>query len=158
MDLFWLENAPVLHIVCTPTHFGNAMWIPSKSAKDIWLTFLHCWSTVYLGHPKKIQSDRKSSVNSKMFHNLALSNSIALQLSPVEAQKAIGAGEQYYAPLRRIYLVLQWSHSTLTPQLTLRLAVKGINDTMGPERLVPLLFVFGVIPSLPLQNKPLTTQ
>lgn len=40
----------------------------------------------------------------------------------------------------------------------LRLSIKAINDTMGPEVLVPSFLVFGVIPSLPVINKPLPNQ
>lgn len=40
----------------------------------------------------------------------------------------------------------------------MRLASKGMNDTIRPERLVPSLLVFVVILSLPVINKPLPTQ
>lgn len=38
--------------------------------------------------------------------------------------------------------------------ITLRLAVKAINDSLGPEGLVPSLLVFGSMPSLPAFKKP----
>lgn len=67
IDLMWLENKPLLHVVWTHTHFGNETWVQSKSARDIWLAFLECWSTVYVGYPNKIRSDREAGVTSDLF-------------------------------------------------------------------------------------------
>lgn len=53
IDFICLDNKPVLHIVCTHNHFGNFIWLKSKSAQDIWLTFIEYWSTFYSGHFNK---------------------------------------------------------------------------------------------------------
>lgn len=102
MDLLWLNSKPVLIVVCTHTNFGNATWLISKAAKDIWLAFLHFWSTVYIGHPNRIRSDRENGVNSALFHGLITTNRKELQISPVEAHSAIGTGERYHAPASNI--------------------------------------------------------
>lgn len=34
--------------------------------------------------------------------------------------------------------------------MVLRLAIKGCNDTLGPEGLVPTLLVFGTMPPIPV--------
>lgn len=158
MDLLWLEQATVLHKFCIHSQFSNDMLVQSKSAKNIWLTFLYYWSTINVGHPNKIRSDREITVNSTQFQDLAFSKCFQLQLSPVEAHNAIETGGQSHAPLRRIYCVLRKLHHTLTPQLTLRFAVKRMNDLVWPEGLVPSFILFGVLLSLPVFNKPLNAE
>lgn len=71
---------------------------------------------------------------------------IDLQFSPVEAYKAIGIVERYHAPLSRIYSTVRSSYSRLSNNMILRFLLNATNDTMGPEGLVPLLLVFGVVP------------
>lgn len=82
-------------------------------------------------------------------------NETELQLSAVEAHNAIGVGERYHAPPRRIYLAVRNSYPKLRERLGLCLSIKSMNDTMGPEGLVPSLLLFVVIPSLPVINKQL---
>lgn len=132
MNLLYVEQSPVVRVECTQTHFANAMWIPSKSSRNIWLTFLHCWSTVNRRHQQKIRKDRGFSDTSMLFNDLALSNRIKLQLSPVKSHNSNGIWEQYHASLQRIYLVLRRSHPVLTHHMTLCLALKGMNHTDGP--------------------------
>lgn len=48
----------------------------SKVVKDLWVAFLHCWSTVYIGHLNRIRSDREFGVNSALFHDFATTNGI----------------------------------------------------------------------------------
>lgn len=54
--------------------------------------------------------------------------------------------------------MLKTSYRTLSPNLILRLSVKGMSDTVDREDLMPSLLVFGVIPSLPVINKPVSSQ
>jgi Reverse transcriptase (RNA-dependent DNA polymerase) len=51
--------------------------------------------------------------------------------------------------LRRIYNKVSLTHPDMPSQLRLALSVKAMNDTAGPNGLVPLLLLFGVIPRLP---------
>lgn len=99
IDLLWLDIQPVLRVVCTHTHPGNAVWIKSKTAERIWKTFVECWSTLYVGHPRKIEGDCESAVNSNRFYDITMINGIDLQLSPVESHNSIGIGERYHAPI-----------------------------------------------------------
>lgn len=66
---------------------------------------------------------------------------------------ASGVGERYHTPLRRVYSSGIKSYPKLGEKSVLRLLIKAMNDTMGPEGLVPLQLIFGVIPSLPVINK-----
>jgi hypothetical protein len=52
--------------------------------------------------------------------------------------------ERYHAELRRAYQVIfEDLGSTVSKEIILQMAVKAINDTAGPDELVPTLLVFG---------------
>lgn len=74
---------------------------------------------------------------------------VSLQFSGIESHNSIGIGERYHARLRRIFMAVTNQHPKLPKELVLRLAIKALNDTMGPHGLVPSLLVFGVLPTCP---------
>ena len=49
LDLMYIDKKPLLHIVDTQTHFGNAAFLPDPSSETVWKTFQQLWSTVYIG-------------------------------------------------------------------------------------------------------------
>ena len=65
---------------------------------------------------------------------------------PVKAYNSIRKVERYYAPLRRIYKIISLELEDASEELTLQMAVKAINDSASPDRLVPILLVFGAYP------------
>ena len=73
---------------------------------------------------------------------------VKLELSPTESHNSLTVGQRYHDPLRRIYRKGRHKFPTITEALTLSLANKAMNDTVGPEGLVPTLLVFGIIPRL----------
>ena len=60
----------------------------------------------------------------------------------------MGVDEKYHAPLRNKYLKLRQEHPDVDADLILAIATKAINDTFGPEGVVPSALVFGEFPSL----------
>ena len=77
---------------------------------------------------------------------------------PVEAYWSIGKVERYHAPIRRAFDIFD---SELGPSITdeakLQMACKAVNDTAGPDGLVPTLLVFGAYPRLVRESPPLTS-
>lgn len=104
--------------------------------------------------PQQNQKGQESAETSDKFPELAAFEGIELQLSPVEVHHAVGIGKRYHAALLRIFLFVRKSYPPLSSHGALRLATKMMNETIGPERLVPSLLVFGVISSFPVINKP----
>lgn len=152
IDPVWLKGKPTLHVVDTHTHFSSAMFIPSKTSEAIWNKFIHCWAATYIGCPDIIRLDQESVFMSKEFASAAKSAGNTLQVSGVESHNAIGPGERYRAPLRRIYNKILEDHPDLDPKIALQLSVKSMNDTMGPDGLVPSLLVFGQLPRFSPHN------
>lgn len=46
MDLDFLHDRPVLHVIDTQTNFQNSVWVDDKSAEGLWNSFVTCWSTL----------------------------------------------------------------------------------------------------------------
>jgi hypothetical protein len=75
---------------------------------------------------------------------------------PVEAYNSISKVEKYHAPLRRSYEILRdkLKEENLNKELILQMAVKAVNNTAGPNGLVPTLLVFGAYLRLSPFNTP----
>ena len=66
---------------------------------------------------------------------------------PVEAHWSIGKVERYHAPLRRAFNIISAElGSNVSKDVILQMAVKAINDTAGPDGIVPTVLVFGAYP------------
>jgi hypothetical protein len=66
----------------------------------------------------------------------------------MEAHNSISMVERYYRPLRYIYQILYIELPDLSKEATLQIAFKAINDTTGPDGLVPTLLAFGAYPQI----------
>ena len=51
--------------------------------------------------------------------------------------------ERYYSPLRRIYCIITTELPDISKDMALQIAFKAINDSVGPNGLIPTLLVFG---------------
>lgn len=63
---------------------------------------------------------------------------------PVESHNSVGKVEKYHVPLRRAFKIIRSETEGLLRDEQLQIAVKVVNDTAGPNELVPMLLVFGV--------------
>ena len=73
----------------------------------------------------------------------------------IEAHWSIGKVERYHAPLRRAYEILRTElDSNTSDAAVLQMAVKAVNDTAGPDGLVPTLLVFGAYPRISMDSPP----
>ena len=113
---------------------------------QVWQTFLLCWVATYNGYPDSVRSDAGSVFTIKSWNARTSQVGVAVQVVPVESSNSMGVGERYHDPLRRIYRKIEMEHPRHPKEIILALANKAMNDTMGPEGLVPSLLVFGVIP------------
>jgi hypothetical protein len=80
---------------------------------------------------------------------------IELKEVPVEAHNSVGKVERYHAPLRRAYEVIRDEIQNKTSsESILQMAVKAVNDTAGPNGLIPTLLVFGAYPRMTEDSAP----
>lgn len=75
---------------------------------------------------------------------------IATKLIPVESAHLMTYVERYHEPLRRAYKNIKEEAPGLDPYSALQCAVKGVNDSARPDRLVATLVVYGALPRLGL--------
>jgi hypothetical protein len=149
LDIMYLEQSSVLHVVDTQTDFNSGVFLHGKSAEMVWIAFLECWATLYAVYPDKMRTDQGAQFTSPRWKELTDSVGIELVLSVVESHNSIGAGERYQDPLRRIYQKVRFDFQDLQTDIALQISVKAMNDTMNNDGLVHSLLVFGIMPRYP---------
>jgi hypothetical protein len=74
---------------------------------------------------------------------------------PVEAHNSVGKVERYHAPLQRAYEIIcneignkqnEIGNKQINKEMILQMVVKAVNDTAGPDGIVPTLLVFRAYP------------
>src|SRR6202035_3056442 len=116
-----------------------------------------CWIDSYLGPPDLITSDAGKNFISKEFKHYASTMGICTKAVPVEAHNSIGMVERYHSPLRRVYQIIAVELPGIDRDAALQMAFKALNDTAGPDGLVPTLLVFGAYPRMAESDAPSPT-
>lgn len=98
-----------------------------------------------MGPPDFLAVDQGFAYVSVQFKSKAAAHGIKLEEAPVESPGTISIVERYHEPLRAAYLKVRQSltRNEASDNECLKLAVHGVNSTMGPEGLVPMMLVFG---------------
>ena len=65
---------------------------------------------------------------------------------PVKAHNSVGKVEWYYMLLCCAYKIISSELKGASEELTLQIAVKAVNDSAGPNGLIPILLVFSAYP------------
>jgi hypothetical protein len=75
---------------------------------------------------------------------------IKVKKVPVKAYNSIGLIKRYHAPLRRAYKILkaELKDKHINKKIILQIAVKAVNDSARPDKIVPTLLVFGLYPRI----------
>lgn len=154
VDVMYLDSRPVLHVIDEATAFQAARFLASISAKDTWEALKMCWIDTYLGPPDIIRHDAGTNFAAAEFKSEAKVYGITCQQVPVESHWSIGKVERYHAPLRRAYEILRAELSLQSSENILQMAIKAVNDTAGPNGLVPTLLVFGAFPRTTIDSPP----
>jgi hypothetical protein len=69
---------------------------------------------------------------------------------PVEAYNSVGKVKRYHGFLRRAYKIIcdELRDTETSAEVSLQMAVKTINDSVGPDGIIPTLLVFGAYPRM----------
>ena len=62
--------------------------------------------------------------------------------------------KRYYSPLRRIYYIIAIELLNISKNMALQMAFKIINNSIGPNSLIPTLLVFGAYLRIVKSNTP----
>ena len=159
VDIMYLDRKPVLHAVDTAIAFQAGRFLNSMSAKDTWEALRQCWIDTYLGPPDIVTHDAGTNFDSMEFRAEARMLGIRCHQIPVEAHWSIGKVEKYHAPVRRAYDIIQAeTRGIISKNAMLQMAFKAVNDTAGPDGLVPTLLVFGAYPRIVMDSPPSPSQ
>jgi hypothetical protein len=61
---------------------------------------------------------------------------------PIKAHNSIGKVEWYYILLHYVYKIISSELKGTSKKLTLQIAIKAVNDSASPDRLILILLVF----------------
>ncbi|TQN64414.1 hypothetical protein CSHISOI_11408, partial [Colletotrichum shisoi] len=155
VDVMYLEgNRPVLHVVDSATAFNAARFLKDISAKTTWEALRLCWIDVYQGPPDWIVADAGRNFTAAEFRHEAKAMSIDVKIIPIESHHSVGKVERYHAAVRRAYEIIREECPSLPRDSALQGAIKSVNDTAGPDGLVPTLLVFGAYPRMTDDSPP----
>jgi hypothetical protein len=73
---------------------------------------------------------------------------IKVKIIPVEAHNSVGIVERYHGPIRCAYLIITTETQGINKDMALQMAFEAINDTAGPDGIVPTLLVYGTLPRM----------
>jgi hypothetical protein len=73
---------------------------------------------------------------------------ISIKAVPVEAYWSVGLVERAHPALWRAYQIIIDECKDIYKELALQMAVKAVNDTTGPDGLVPTLLVYRAYPRM----------
>ena len=77
----------------------------------------------------------------------------------MEAHWSIRKVEKYHVPMRHAYDIIQAeTRGIISKNAMLQMAFKAVNDTAGPDGLVPTLLVFGAYPRIVMDSPPSPSQ
>ena len=150
VDVMFINGKPVLHVVDMATSFQAARFLQNMTAKETWNALRAAWIDTYLGPPDIMISDAGKNFTADEFKANARIMAIQVEEVPVEAHNSIGKVERYHAPLRRAFQVISndLRGEDISDAHILQMAIKSVNDTAGPDGLVPTLLVFGTYPRM----------
>ena len=95
-----------------------------------------------------VTADAGKQFMARKFKQYAANMGIIVKNAPVEAHHSIGMVERYHGPLRRVYSIIITEIPGIEADLALQMSFKAINDSVGPNGLVPTLLVFGAYPRM----------
>lgn len=157
VDIMYISDSPLLHIVDKATQFQTGRWLRDISAKHTWDALRACWIDTYLGPPDVVTHDAGKNFISKEFKEYASTMGVRTKGIPVEAHNSIGMVERYHGPIRRAYQIIAVELPDIDRDMALQMAFKAISDTAGPDGLVPTLLVFGAYPRMVESDAPSRT-
>lgn len=113
-----------------------------------------CFDT-YQGPPGNLTHDAGTNFESSEFRTEAKLMGVTCKQVPTEAHGSVGKIQRYLAPLRRAWDILHAELSnSMSDEAILQMVVKAVNDTAGPDGLVPTLLVFGEYPRMTTDSHP----
>jgi hypothetical protein len=93
------------------------------------------------------------------FKQLTSSILIKVEKVPVKAYNSVGLIKQYHTLLRCVYKILKkkLKKEHINKEIILQMAIKAVNNSARPDKIVPILLVFGLYLRITEIDTPLPT-
>ena len=153
-DIMYIEGKPVLQLVDKALRFQAGRWLKNISAEHVWYQLRLSWINKYLGPPDLVTANAGKQFMAKELKQHAANTGINVKNAPVETHHSISMVERYHGPVRQVYSIITTEMPDIKPDLALQMSFKAINNSVGPNELVPTLLVFGAYPRMTEQDTP----
>lgn len=148
IELVWLEERPVLHVLDTHIRLQSAAVLRSMSTEDVCSVFMECLVTLYMGYPHIMCVDHVSAIPLNLFHRTAFANRSVLKFSSIASHNCLGGRGPHQAPTPSYSRYYAGETPNCTPEDLPPLILKGMNEAMDPSGRIPTLLILGALLSL----------
>jgi hypothetical protein len=152
VDVMYIENHLILHVVDDVTRFQVARWLQSINARHIRDMLRLCWMNVYLDLFDHILINVDKNFASKEFRQFFISMTIIIKTVFVEIHWSIDVVKRYHAELRRTYQMIFENLEIVSKEIALQIIVKAINDTIKSDDLMLILLMFEAYSCMHVMN------
>ncbi len=153
VDVMYIENHLILHVIDEITRFQVVKWLQNISAKHIWNMLRLCWIDVYLDFFDHILTDADKNFVSRKFRQFVISMTIIIKTVSIEAHWSIDVVKRYHAELRRAYQMI-FENLDVNKKIALQMIVKAINHTVDSDELMFILLIFETYFRMHVMNSP----
>lgn len=143
IDIMTVHRHAILLIVDRVTKFKASVMLRGESMKAISGCMTRIWFHQYMGIPDVISDDQGPQFISDEWRGLLQLHGITSKASGVKSHNTLGTNERYHTFLKNMFSNVLAEDPSLYPDLALWTAVKAVNDTASPPRLVPTLLLTG---------------
>lgn len=152
MDIMYVGNVAVLHVVDKGKHLSAAKFPRDISENTICTALFECWATIYTEIKNRIRVDAGKNFAEK-FIDIAKVSEIMVEPSGIEAHSSLGIGDRYHQPLRNTFRKMKLDFPNAGDTMLRAKSVQAINDTLCREVCVSSTLVFVLYPSLNIYRK-----
>ncbi len=151
VDVMYIENHLILHVVDDATRFQAAKWLQNITVKHTWEMLRLCWIDVYLSLSDHILTDADKNFASREFRHFVISMTIIIKAVFVETHWSIDVVKRYHAELRRAYQMII-ENLDVDKKIALQMIIKAINDTIDFDELMFTLLIFETYSRMHVMN------
>lgn len=154
VDIFYIQNKPVLHVIYEETDYQAARWLPAVSEEQNWRALRLCWIDRYLEAPDGILQDAGINSMAQAFSYNRATFNIKLKAVRFEAPQPMSTKKQYPTPVCKAFCIIRSEASFLDDEVARQVAVKEINNIVVLNVLASTLLIYGAFPQLGLASNP----
>ena len=107
-----------------------------------------------MGPPDLIIYNARKNFISKKFKQYAIIMGVNIKKVLVKAHNLISIVKKYHSLIKHAYQIIATELPDLNKNIALQIAFKAINNSIGPDGLVPTLLVFGAYPQIAESDTP----